>query len=367
MLNSNDRLLRAPPTTYGRPKHDHSTLTSDALDASDAVFRRTLLGVMKRLIWLWVKSPPENCIRIGRNMVSTISDNLLKFHSFLPCEFGRTCRSLNEFERWKATEFRQVLLYSGSVALKNVPKRMYENFLLLFVSIYFLASSYYWESHADYAHELLCVFVEQFGKIYGKNMLVYNVHGLVHLAADVKKFGPLDSFSAFPFESFLGRLKKLLHKPNHPLQQIIRRLSEKADIGFKTTCELRTVVKHKHSRGPLPELFSIYLQYRQVTYNNLVLSTKNGDSCCQAGSKIGLIRNILCDNSGLDVMLLVEPYKKSRIFFSKPLDSSIMNIYRVSEPCGHLIAVRLVYIKAKYVRLPFESDFVVIPLLHQFA
>jgi len=26
---------------YGRPKHDHSTLTSDALDASDAVFRRT--------------------------------------------------------------------------------------------------------------------------------------------------------------------------------------------------------------------------------------------------------------------------------------------------------------------------------------
>ena len=26
-------------TTYG--KHDHSTLTSDALDASDAVFRRT--------------------------------------------------------------------------------------------------------------------------------------------------------------------------------------------------------------------------------------------------------------------------------------------------------------------------------------
>jgi len=41
VLHSNDRLLRAPPTTYGRPKHDHSTLTSDALDASDAVFRRT--------------------------------------------------------------------------------------------------------------------------------------------------------------------------------------------------------------------------------------------------------------------------------------------------------------------------------------
>jgi len=32
---------------------------------------------------------------------------------------------------------------------------------------------------------------------------------LIHLSADVKKFGPLDSFSAFPFESFLGRLKKI--------------------------------------------------------------------------------------------------------------------------------------------------------------
>jgi len=33
----------APPTTYG--KHDHSTLTSDALNASDAVFRRTAIDM----------------------------------------------------------------------------------------------------------------------------------------------------------------------------------------------------------------------------------------------------------------------------------------------------------------------------------
>jgi len=198
-------------------------------------------------------------------------------------------------------------------------------------------------------------------------MLVYNVHGLIHLAADVKQFGPLDSFSAFPFESFLGRLKKMLRKPNQPLQQIIRRLSEKAEIGFKVANELTTFVKHKHSSGPLPEEFSNYFQYREVNYNNLVLSTKCGDNCCQTGSKICLIRNILCDDSGLDVTLLVEPYKKRRRFFSKPLDSSIMNIFRVSELCGQLIAVRLVDVGAKYVRLPCESDFVVIPLLHQFA
>ena len=36
---------------------------------------------------------------------------------------------------------------------------------------------------------------------------MYNVHGLTHLAEDVKDFGPLDSNSAFSFENFLGQLK----------------------------------------------------------------------------------------------------------------------------------------------------------------
>ena len=55
---------------------------------------------------------------------------------------------------------------------------------------------------------MLCALVEQWGKLYGKDMLVYNVHGLTHLAADAMRFGPLDTFSAFPFENFLGKIKK---------------------------------------------------------------------------------------------------------------------------------------------------------------
>lgn len=46
--------------------------------------------------------------------------------------------------------------------------------------------------------------MENSGKIHGKDMLVYNVYGLSHLADDVAKFGPLYTFSAFPFESYLG-------------------------------------------------------------------------------------------------------------------------------------------------------------------
>lgn len=56
-------------------------------------------------------------------------------------------------------------------------------------------------------------------------MVVYSVHNLFNLP--VRKFGPLDRCSCFPFESFSFKLKCLVRRPNLPLQQIIRRLSER--------------------------------------------------------------------------------------------------------------------------------------------
>ena len=65
------------------------------------------------------------------------------------------------------------------------------------------------------------LFVTHFAQLYGRNMLVHNVHGLVRLADEVRQFGCLDNVSAFPFENFLHIFKKLNRKPNFPLQQII--------------------------------------------------------------------------------------------------------------------------------------------------
>jgi hypothetical protein len=39
--------------------------------------------------------------------------------------------------------------------------------------------------------------------VYGKGMLVHNVHGLIHLADDARIFGALDNFSAFLYENTL--------------------------------------------------------------------------------------------------------------------------------------------------------------------
>ena len=71
------------------------------------------------------------------------------------------------------------------------------------------------------------MFVNYFPKLYGKDKVVYNVHDLVHLSQDVELHGNLDNNSCFPFENFLGQIKKLLRKPNSPLQQVVRCVSEK--------------------------------------------------------------------------------------------------------------------------------------------
>ncbi|XP_041942160.1 uncharacterized protein LOC121705313 [Alosa sapidissima] len=182
------------------------------------------LGVVRKLIWLWMKGPLPT--RIGNRSITIISDRLIRLGKNLPKEFGRKGRSLREVDRWKATEFRTFLLYTGPIALKKtLPKLMYDHFVLLHVAISILCSPRLHKHYCDYAENVLRVFVQNFPVIYG-DFVVYNVHNLIHLASDVRKFGPLPQISAFPFENFLHKLKRQIRKPNQSLQQDVRRLTE---------------------------------------------------------------------------------------------------------------------------------------------
>ncbi len=148
----------------------------------------------------------------------------------MPREVARRPRSLLEYKQWKATEFRQLLLYSGAVVLRDIlPVNMYHNFVTLSVAVTcmlrpdFAANLQY----CDYAESLLKRIVFEFASLYGANQLVYNVHSVIHLPQDCRNYGSLNRISSFPFENFWGQVKKMVRRGQNPICQVVRRCYEK--------------------------------------------------------------------------------------------------------------------------------------------
>ena len=62
------------------------------------------LGVVQRLLWLWSESHSQE--HQNKCTVRWISQGLTSLNKYIPVEFARKCRSLDEMDRWKATEFK---------------------------------------------------------------------------------------------------------------------------------------------------------------------------------------------------------------------------------------------------------------------
>jgi hypothetical protein len=62
--------------------------------------------------------------------------------------------------------------------------------------------------YCDYAEQLLITCVKNMRELYGRGMMVYSVHRLLHLTDDVRRYGILDNFFIFPFENKLREIKK---------------------------------------------------------------------------------------------------------------------------------------------------------------
>lgn len=173
------------------------------------------LGVVRRIILLW-SIGPRTC-RLSSTLLQAVSNRLNTYRSFMPRQFARKPRSLNEVRMWKATEFRTFLLYTGPVALKGLlSETLYNNFVCLSVAVTICLNTELCQEYANYCEKLFHYFVEQFAKLYGENQLVYNVHCLTHIVDDVRRYGCLDNVSAFPFENYLGHLKGMVRNAKKP-------------------------------------------------------------------------------------------------------------------------------------------------------
>lgn len=90
------------------------------------------LGIMKRCMLRWVFGEKGFKRKWNKALVSLADRILENCHGQMPKDFHRKVRNLNCLRQWKGVEFRTMLLYLGSVALKNVlDADLYNHFLLL--------------------------------------------------------------------------------------------------------------------------------------------------------------------------------------------------------------------------------------------
>ncbi len=209
---------------------------------------QSCLGVMKRLILLWLRGKKE--FRLSYGNIATISRKLNFLKSFIPNYFVRKPRHLEEVDRWKATEFRQFMLYTGRFALKGVLRpELYEHFMAFSIAMSILVSPRLVETYQNYAHDLLQFFVAEGRNLYGAGFMVYNVHAMLHITSDAGKHGGLDACSAFPFENYLQVLKRLVRSGKSPMAQVVKRLSELDSSEIKSDAGRMLVYKTRPDNG----------------------------------------------------------------------------------------------------------------------
>lgn len=298
------------------------------------------LGAVRRMLQFWRKG--DRIVRLSSSQMLLISEKLCALREFIPSDFARRPRSLVELDRWKATEYRQFLLYTGPVVLKSILRpKLYQHFLCLSVSISIMLTSdkERREAHLDYACRLLKHFVANCKELYGNDFLVYNIHSLLHLGDDVEYFGAcLDAISAFPFENFLRTLRRLIRCPSNPISQVLKRVHESESA----SC----------SMGSIP-----YAERRMKVAANCrdsVILLKSG--------KFAEVVDVRDDG------LLCEVYRRSCLqpFYTEPCSSDINDIVFVTSRVGCTVPVEIAWsdIARKALKLPHGKGYVLMPVLH---
>lgn len=67
------------------------------------------LGVVQKLLFMW--RDDSRLHRLQTDKLTILENRIKACKKYWPYEFNRSLRSLSELEHWKATEFRQFLLY----------------------------------------------------------------------------------------------------------------------------------------------------------------------------------------------------------------------------------------------------------------
>lgn len=234
------------------------------------------LGVVRRMIYSYMSNTYGllSC-RLSQAMKNALNESVDKFKNTLPCEFSRKVRSFDQYRYFKATEYRTILLYTGPVFFqKTLPPSAYRHFLLLHFSIYILANPRLRHLVAN-AKSCINLFLYGIRDIFGMEAYTYNSHCLLHLTDFVNQLGPLDSFSAFPFENFLHILKRRIKSGSFIFSQSVNCFDDIRKLYSSDTVRKLVFSGKKPDNCALIEYKAVYVPV-EITYfeNDVIVSAR---------------------------------------------------------------------------------------------
>jgi hypothetical protein len=317
-----------------------------------------LLGIMRRLLKKWFGE--KGLYSASRKL--RISEKIAKFFQVQPCDFQRHLRSLDKMSLWKGSELRTFVLYVGPCVLENeIAADHFKNFMLFHTALTILTNNQLAVDFNEIAKIIIDEFVEELPLLYGADFVTYNSHIFTHISDDCMTNGSLDNFSAFKFESYIGKLKSLVKSPNNPLAQAYNRLSE-----------LTHVSKIKSTKDNNSTKFKLKLKLGGEVYGKCIV---NNRSLCNNGKDcFGMLRDksivqFLRFRRVAEGVVKADCQKYTNVsnIYDTPIESSDVNCFNVSLKVFELVTcdVRDVILKF-YASPPNDDDIIKVFALTKF-
>ncbi|XP_039308606.1 uncharacterized protein LOC105204984 isoform X2 [Solenopsis invicta] len=220
-----------------------------------------LLGVTKTFvcnIWLNPVYSDNRPWYIG-NKIKEIDETLLNIKP--PCEVTRTPRSIQDRQLWKASEWKNFLLYYSLLCVLDIIPPVYaKHWSLLVFSMHIYLKDKIDKNELKIAKKALQKFVFKVETLYGQEFVKFNVHLLLHIPEAVLNFGSLWAHSTFPYEHFNGILGKLFQN-----SQVVPKQICKSYLRLKTVDKIsNTAFSHENCAVRAKTLFNRMLGSRKI-------------------------------------------------------------------------------------------------------
>lgn len=224
----------------------------------------------------------------------------------------------------------------------------------MFCAIKIFCDKKYCLTKNEFAQKVIEKYVRRFGELYELSSVGYNIHNLLHLSADVIKFGSLDSYSAFKFENYMQTIKALIKKQNQPLQQLHNRLYEINNCLPTTSEDLEPYANVSHG---------LLEGYRDLVYKKTKYSVQPPDNYCLIQGKVFKINKIFEQN--MDIHISGHFVTNIKEFFVEPCSSLDLNIsivdFETLENETHTYKIEA--IESKLMSLKVNGPQLFIPLM----